>query len=242
VRRAFGIGLVALALGSAVPSYAVEFTEEDIKRLALEAILENPQIVLDAVAILREREAEATAKAQAETLSGQRNLLENDPNAPEIGNPDGDVTVVEFFDYNCPFCKRAAAEVARLLDKDKNVRVVYREWPILSEGSVVAARASLAARNQGKYQEFHEALMGLKGRADEASVMRTAKDVGLDLDQLRADMEAPEIDEHLQTTAALAQQLGFNGTPSFVIGNGLAPGFVELSELEAMVEQARSEE
>ena len=231
-----------MALGSASPSPAAEFTEEEIKRLALEAILENPEIVLEAVEILREREAEAASRAKEEVLSNQRNLLENDPNAPEIGNPDGDVTVVEFFDYNCPFCKRASAEVAQLLEKDANVRVVYREWPILSEGSVVAARASLAARNQGKYQEFHEALMGLKGRADEASVMRVAKDVGLDLDRLREDMAAPEIDEHLQTTSALAQQLGFNGTPSFVVGDGLAPGFIELNELEAMVAEARAAE
>ena len=231
-----------MALGSASPSSAAEFTEEEIKRLVLEAILENPEIVLEAVEILREREAEAASRAKEEVLSNQRNLLENDPNAPEIGNPDGDVTVVEFFDYNCPFCKRASAEVAQLLEKDANVRVVYREWPILSEGSVVAARASLAARNQGKYQEFHEALMGLKGRADEASVMRVAKEVGLDLDRLREDMAAPEIDEHLQTTSTLAQQLGFNGTPSFVVGDGLAPGFIELNELEAMVAEARAAE
>ncbi len=240
-RGALALALALSAAGLPAPA-AAEFTEEEIKRLALEAILENPQIVLDAVAILRQREAEAAAAAQRELLSEQRMLLERDPNAPVVGNPEGSVTVVEFMDYNCPYCKRAAGEVAALLDGDGDIRVVYREWPILGEGSVYAARAALAARRQGKYPQMHERLMGLRGRVDEAAVLRVAREIGLDIEQLQADMQAPEIDEHLETSRWLAEQLGFSGTPSFVIGDALAPGFVELEQLQSMVAAARAAE
>ncbi len=125
----------------------------------------------------------------------KRQLLERDPNAPVLGNPEGDVTVVEFFDYNCPYCRRAMSEVQGLLDADQDVRLVYREWPILGEGSVFAAKAALAAREQGKYEEFHWALMGMEERAEEASVMRLAEEIGLDVEKLRADMDAPEVQE-----------------------------------------------
>jgi protein-disulfide isomerase len=125
------------------------------------------------------------------------------------------------------------------MDADANVRLVYREWPILGEGSVFAAKAALAARKQGKYEEFHWAMMSMNGRAEEASVLRVAAEVGLDIDQLRLDMEAPEIDEHLTTSMSLAQSLGFNGTPSFVIGDELVPGFVEQPQLEEIVDSTR---
>ena len=130
-------------------------------------------------------------------------------------------------------------EVQGLLEADPNVRLVYREWPILGEGSVFAAKAALAARKQGKYEEFHWALMGMNGRAEEASVMRVAEEVGLDVDQLRRDMDAPEIDEHLTTSMSLSQSLGFNGTPSFVIGEELVPGFVEQAQLAEIVGSVR---
>ncbi len=134
-------------------------------------------------------------------------------------------------------------EVQGLMDADANVRLVYREWPILGEGSVFAAKAALAARKQGKYEEFHWAMMSMNGRAEEASVLRVAAEVGLDIDQLRLDMEAPEIDEHLTTSMSLAQSLGgFNGTPSFVIGGDeLVPGgFVEQPpQLEEIVASTR---
>ncbi len=121
------------------------------------------------------------------------------------------------------------------------MRLVYREWPILGEGSVFAARAALAARNQGLYEEFHWALMGMKGRAEESSVLRVAADIGLDIEQLRKDMDSPEIDEHLSTSMDLTRSLGFNGTPSFVIGDNLLPGFVEQSVLEESVESVRKD-
>lgn len=154
--------VAAIGASLASPVAAQELSEERIKELALEAILENPQIVMDAVAILREREAEAQVASAAETLANQRDLLERDENAPVLGNPDGDVTVIEFFDYNCPYCRRAKPTIEGLIAADPNVRVVFREFPILGDDSVLAARAALAARAQGMYEEFHWALIDRK--------------------------------------------------------------------------------
>lgn len=228
-----------LFLGTA-PAMAQEFTEAEIKQLALQAILENPDIVMEAVAILQARDEEAAAEQARDTLSERRSQLERDPNAPVLGNPDGDVTVVEFFDYNCPYCRRAGEQVSAMLAADDNVRVVYREWPILGEGSTFAARAALASRAQDKYAEFHEALMAARGRVDETSVMQIAAGLGIDVTQLRRDMDDPSVQDHIDTTMALAQSLGFSGTPSFVIGEALAPGLVDAEQLLAMIEDARN--
>ncbi len=234
--------VLAVVLAAAPFGALADTMDEDrVKELVLEAIRENPKIVMEAVEILQRRDAEAQAELQAETLTNQRLLLEQDLNAPVLGNPDGDVTVIEFFDYNCPYCRQAMSEVQGLLDADPNVRLVYREWPILGDGSVFAARAALASRNQGKYEEFHWALMGMDGRAEEASVMRIANQVGLDIDQLLDDMESAEIDAHLAESTRLSQALGFNGTPSFVVGNELLPGFVEEALLLEVVQKTRDE-
>jgi len=216
--------------------------EDRIKELVLEAIRENPGIVFEAAQLFEQQQQALQAQAAAQVLDTEKATLENDPNAPVLGNPDGDVTVVEFFDYNCPYCRRVKPEMEALLAADPNVRVVYREWPILGDGSVFAARAALASRNQGKYEEFHWAMMQLKERAEEASILRTAENIGLDVAQLRSDMNGPEIEEHIQTSMRLAQSLGFSGTPSFVIGDSLAPGLIQADQMIELVDQARAAE
>ena len=228
---------VAFIFGT--PALAQSFSEDQIKQLVLEAIRENPEIVMEAVEILRQRQEEIKGSQARAALANYRDQLENDPNAPVLGNPDGDVTVVEFFDYNCPYCRRAKPVLEELLAADPNVRLVFREWPILGEGSVFAARAALAARKQGKYEEFHWAMMTLKGRADEASTLRVAEEIGLDLDRLRAEMDAPEIDDHFALSMELTQALGFSGTPSFVVGDNLIGGLVDAEALIEAVEMAR---
>ena len=233
---------MALAVTLVIPlaSHADALNEDRVKELVLEAIRENPEIVLEAVQIIERREQERQAAAAASVLSENRDLLENDPNAPVLGNPDGDVTVVEFFDYNCPYCRRVKPNIEALLDEDPNVRLVYREWPILGDGSVFAARAALAAREQGKYEEFHWALMGMQGRAEEASVIQVAQEIGLDIAQLRRDMQAPEIDAHIAASMEMSRQLGFNGTPSFVIGDALVPGVIEADQMIRLTQEARA--
>ena len=225
-----------------IPFTAVadELTEDRIKELVLEAIRENPGIVFEAAQLFEEQQQANQALVAAQVLASERDALERDPNAPVLGNPDGDVTIVEFFDYNCPYCRRVKPHMEALLAADPNVRVVYREWPILGEGSVFAARAALASRNQGKYNEFHWAMMGLNGRAEEATVISAAEKIGLNIAQLRRDMNAPEIDEHIQTSMRLSRAIGFSGTPSFVIGDSLAPGLIDAEQMISLVNQARA--
>ena len=208
MKIAMAMPLVALLLAP-LASHADALSEDRVKELVLEAIRENPEIVLEAVQIIERREQERLAVAAASVLSETRDLLENDPNAPVLGKPEGDVTVVEFFDYNCPYCRRVQPHIEALLDEDPNVRLVYREWPILGDGSVFAARAALAAREQGKYEEFHWALMGMQGRAEEASVIQVAREIGLDIAQLRRDLQAPEIAAHIAASMEMSRQLGF---------------------------------
>ena len=208
---------------------AQELNEADIKRLALEAILEKPEILIEALSILQERENAALVEAQSTALTELRDDFEQ--NAPIFGNLDGSVTLVEFFDYNCGYCRRAAPEVKAVLETSKDVRIVYREFPILGPGSEIAARASLAARNQGKYQQFHEAMMALNGQAVEASVMKIAGDVGLDLEVLKTDMQSDLVNEHIAASLRLAEALGITGTPTFVLGDEIIPGVIERGTL-----------
>lgn len=231
--------LFAVAIAFTQPTFADTLSEDRVRELVLDTIRKNPRIVLEAVQIIEQQEQELKAAATAAVLSEKRELLENDPNAPVLGNPDGDVTIVEFFDYNCPYCRRVKPQIETLLEEDKNVRLVYREWPILGDGSTFAARAALASRAQGKYEEFHWGLMGMNGKAEEASVMRVAEQIGLDIAKLRRDMEAPEISNHIQTSMEMSRELGFTGTPSFVIGDELVPGVIEAAQMIKLVEKAR---
>ena len=243
--------LTALVVGLAPgPAMGQPHTDQQIKRLALDALRESPELVLEiirdnpevvtqAVAILQERERAQQAQAAQAALATHRDALFSQP-GPMLGNPDGDVTIVEFFDYNCVHCRRSSRVLHDLLEADDQIRVVLREWPILGEGSRFAARASLAAGQQDQYQAFHRALMDLPGEATEASVISTARTLGLDVSKLRRDMAAPEVDAHLERSDQLARALRLTGTPAFVVGNTLVPGFTSLERLQDLVQQSRS--
>ncbi len=218
------------------------FTPEE--RQAFESIirdylLKNPDVILEVLNSLRERERLATAQRSREQLAVRRDDLLNDPDSPVGGNPEGDVTIVEFFDYRCPYCRTVAPTLAQLLEEDREIRFVYKEWPILGPVSEVAAKAALAAREQDLYEEFHKALMTYPGQLTEDTVFQLGNRVGLDEGRLRRDMEAPEIKDSLDRTRALAAALGITGTPAFVIGDQLVPGAASLSDLRALVKQAR---
>ncbi|MFS8180656.1 DsbA family protein [Pseudovibrio denitrificans] len=239
--RTFSIFMMVLfASGTnALADVSKTLSEEHIKELALEAILENPTIIEEAIQRLQKVRQEQRQAGVKNIIELRRDTLENDPNAPILGNPSGDVTLVEFFDYNCPYCKRAKPELEALLENDTNVRLVFREWPILGAGSVFAARAALAARKQGKYEDFHWALMGFKGRIDETSTMKVARQIGLDIEQLKSDMEDPSITEHIQLSMTLAQDLNITGTPSFVVGDDVFPGLLTRDQLAEVVAENR---
>jgi len=216
------------------PATSQTLSEKDIKRLALEAILENPKIVMDAINILRDRDEANKGLSQKQAYLDNKELLVMDPNAPVLGNPNGDITIVEFFDYNCGYCKKAMPVMQALMENDNNLRVVYREFPILSAGSVFASRAALASRVQGKYLEFHEALMSAQ-KVDETSVIVIARKIGLDVNKLIIDMEHPAVSEHIQTSRDLADALQFTGTPSFVIGNELVGGYIPVEAMAKII-------
>ncbi len=168
----------------------------------------------------------------------QAELLQ-DSASPVGGNADGDITVIEFFDYNCGYCKKAAPTVTSLIARDAGVRVIYKEFPILGPQSIIAARAALAAAKQGKYSEFHQQMMA-RDQADDASIKRVADQLGLDHGVLLKDMETPEITEAIDRNYRLAADLGIEGTPAFIVGERMMPGAVGLESLAAIVTAERN--
>lgn len=236
----FSLGLM---LSSATAVIADEVSTEDrakIESMVREYLLENPEVIVEAMTVFQQRQAEAEAAAVARAIEELMPDLAFDNNSPVSGNPDGDVTVVEFFDYRCSYCKRVGPDVQALMDNDSGIRFVYKEWPILGPESVFAARAALASREQGRYGEYHEALMNARS-ITEASVIEIAAEIGLDVDRLKLDMQSPAIDAHLQKTGELANKLGINGTPAFVFGNELVKGAISGAQMAQLVETVREQ-
>ncbi len=205
-------------------------------------LLDHPNVVVEVLQLLRARDKQAEAQKGRANLVKYRDTLLNDPTSPVGGNPNGDVTVIEFFDYHCGYCKRVLPTVRAMLDEDPGVRIVYKEYPILGPASVLAARAALASLRQdaGKYRVFHETMMASKARLNERRILDIAEEVGFDPDRLKADMNDPEIEGTIQRNLALADSLGINGTPTFVIGDTIVPGAVDLDTLRSLIAKARS--
>ena len=168
-----------------------------------------------------------------------RKALERDPTAPVLGNPEGDITLSVFFDYNCPHCRKMVGPIGTLISSDPQLRVVYREWPVFGEGSDFAARASLASLETGKYWQFHTGLMAMKGRAEEASVLRVARQLGLDQAALRRGMEAEPVTRHIGLSFQLAEHMGLMGTPTFIAGDEAVFGEQSRTDLAALVARGR---
>ena len=211
-----------------------------IEQVVRDYLMKNPQVIFEAARSYQEqqqRQRGDMAKAQLKSLSEE---VFRDPASPVAGNPRGDVTVVEFFDYQCGYCKSVLDDVRQLLKADPKVRFVFKEYPILGPNSVVAARAALAAREQGKYLEFHNALMETKGQLDQGAIERAARSVGLDIDRLKRDMAKPEIDQALQRNRQLGDALDIQGTPAFIIGSQIVPGALNFDKLKALVAEARA--
>ncbi len=168
-----------------------------------------------------------------------RKSLERDPTAPVLGNGDGNITLSEFFDYNCPYCRKMVPLMSQLVREDPQLRLVHREWPVFGADSEFAAKASLASLKQGKYWQLHAALMTMEGRAEEASVMRIARQVGLDEARLREDMQGPDPERHVTMSFLLGDHMGLRGTPSFICGDEVVFGEMDLQELRDLVARGR---
>ena len=168
-----------------------------------------------------------------------RKALERDPTAPVLGNPQGDITLTEFFDYNCPFCRKMVDPMHRLISSDPQLRVVFREWPVFGADSDFAARASLASLQQRTYWPFHTALFRIRGRVTEAATMRAARETGLDIPRLERDMQSEPVERHIANSHLLAEHMGLVGTPTFVAGDEGAFGEYGLADLRGLVKRAR---
>ncbi|HXV23007.1 MAG TPA: DsbA family protein [Alphaproteobacteria bacterium] len=205
-------------------------------------LLEHPEVLVEALQRYQQQQQIDAAGQDRAAIAAHRDALLSDEAAPVGGNPEGDVTLVEFFDYNCPYCRRVAPAVLEAEQKDPQLRVVYKEFPILGPNSDYAARAALAAHRQSqeKYIELHKALMASSGVVDEARVLETARSVGLDLGRLKADMEDPVIAEAIAGNLALAEALRITGTPGFVIGDIVFRGATDTASILGLIKRARS--
>lgn len=210
-----------------------------IESIIHDYLMKNPQVLIDALHAAEDklkRDADATA---SRSVAEHRKEILDDPATPVAGNPKGGVSVVEFFDYRCPYCKEAEPSLDKLLTQDHQLRFVYKEFPILGPASVTAAHAALAAQRQGKYQAFHTAMMAARGNINDDTVYQVAGSVGLDVARLKRDMASPEVAEALKANLELADVLEIHGTPAFIIGNKVVPGVVDLDALQKMIADAR---
>ncbi len=237
--------LAFAAIVTTLPAAAEEALNPAQKQ-AVEAIVrdylrDHPEMILEALQGLElRREAEQQERAR-QALAERRNDLHNDPTTPVEGNPKGDVTLVEFFDYRCGYCKSVSATVAEVVRQDGNVRLVMKEFPILGPASVIASRAALAAwrLERAKYLPFHKAMMDNKGELSESRVMQIAASQGLDTSRLAKAIQDPEIDGALLRNMELAKALDINGTPAFVIGGQVVPGAIGADGLKKLIAEAR---
>ena len=230
------------ALSDLGPSSFSDAQKDELGTIIRDYLVANPDVVLEVLQIIQRQAQEGQTQASrpsGNAVAANADALYKAVNDPSVGNPEATVTVVEFFDYHCPFCKRISTSVAELIANDDDVRVVYKEFPVFGDDSVFASRAALAAQKQGLYKEFHLALMGNRGRLNERLVMRHAERVGLDVDQLRQDMEAPEVNATIQENYRLAQALGIRGTPGFIIGDEIIPGALDLRTMRRLVRAQR---
>jgi protein-disulfide isomerase len=198
----------------------------------------HPEVIEQSLqGLLAKREAELKERHKAALATKQNELL-HDPVSPVSGNPKGEITLVEFYDYRCGFCKKAASAVTELQKVDPRVRVVYKDFPILGEPSELAAKAALASQAQGKHQAFHEALLASHADMSKEAILKVAVNVGLDAKRLEADMANPKWQAVIEKNRALARELGISGTPGFIVGNELVSGWLDLKGLKELIARA----
>ena len=205
---------------------------EELTQIVKDILIANPEIMLEVQNALEARMDKIQTERMAVALKENANELFRPTGSPIAGNPKGDLPVIEFFDYNCGYCKKAFTEVSSFIEKDKKTRFILKEFPILSKGSEEAARVALAAKMQGKYWEFHRAMLESTGQANEATALKTAEKLGIDMARLKRDMGSAEVKKEIEDTRALAAKMGIQGTPHFIVGDKIIPGAPEnLAEL-----------
>ncbi len=220
-------------------SSATQLTKADVEKIIRGYLISNPEVLMEAQQAF-EKKQRARQKAKAtESIKGNAKALFHSPMSPIGGNKNGNVVVVEFFDYNCPYCRQSAKQLNSFVEEDKNVKVIYKEFPIFGGASEQAAKAALASKAQGKYKEFHEALLAGKKRLTPSAIFAKAKEVGLDVEKLKKDMNSDEVKKEIAEVAKLANELGIQGTPAYLVGDNLIPGAPQ-NLVERMKKHAKS--
>jgi protein-disulfide isomerase len=245
--RLLAPALFALALCGTPPSASAQSFSDgqrgDIETIVRNYLLAHPEVLEEAMAELSKRQAAAEAEKHEAGVAKNAETIFNSPRGVVLGNKDGDVTFVEFFDYNCGYCKRAMADMLDLMKSDPKLKVVLKEFPVLSQGSVEAAQVAVAVRMQDpsgkKYLDFHQKLLGGRGAADKARAMAAAKEAGLDTARIEKDLASPEVRATIEENFKLAEAMGMNGTPSYVIGKQVVIGAVGLDNLKEKIGVAR---
>jgi protein-disulfide isomerase len=240
------IAAAALALAAAAPLHAQGFSEGqrgEIEKIVKEYVLAHPEVLQEALSEMEKRQAAAETEKHKSAVKEYSQALFDSSRQVNLGNPQGDVTMVEFFDYNCGYCKRALSDMLDMLKNDPKLKIVLKEFPVLGQGSVEAAQVAVAVRMQDKtgkkYLDFHQKLLGGRGQADRARALAVAKEVGLDMARLEKDAASDEVKATIDESMKLAEALGVNGTPSYVVGADVVVGAVGLAALKDKVETAR---
>jgi protein-disulfide isomerase len=239
--------LLAVALCGMPPAASAQsFSDSqrgDIESIVRNYLIAHPEVLEEAMAELSKRQASAEAEKHQAGIASNADKIFNSPRGVTLGNKDGDVSFVEFFDYNCGYCKRAMADMLDLMKTDPNLKIVLKEFPVLSEGSVDAAKVAVAVRMQDpsgkKYLDFHQRLLGGRGPADKTRALAAAKEAGLDTARIEKDFGSPEVRATIEENFKLAEAMGMNGTPSYVIGKQVVIGAVGLEGLKEKIGVAR---
>ena len=219
-----------------VPSAAM--SKSDVEKIVKNYLLENPEVIFDAIDRLKAKESDQRLVSLRDKAKEHATQLYREPEPIIAGNPKGDITIVEFFDYRCPYCKKVKAVMADLMKQDQGIKLILKEFPILSKESELAARAAVASVPQGKYWDFHLALMGAE-ELSEDSIFAIAKSTGIDVDKLRKEMKNPKVDARLEEVQRLGQVIGVDATPTFFIGDSPFTGAMTLKEMKDAVAAAR---
>jgi protein-disulfide isomerase len=237
--RRFLLTLPILALSCAAAVAAAAPDKRALAEAIRSYLLEHPEVIIQSLEKYEKEQRDAREKASANALTARQDDLYNHPMTPVTGNPKGDVTIVEFFDYQCGYCKRTLQHMLEVQKEDPRVRIAWKELPILGPTSEIAARAAMAAKRQDKYLEFHIEVMANRGPLTEDRIFQLAAKAGVDVTRMKRDMGDPAIEKYLQETLLLAQQLGINGTPGFVIGGKLVAGAIDKDQMKALIAEAR---
>ncbi|MCJ9428968.1 DsbA family protein [Kordiimonas marina] len=246
IKFAKSLLVAGLMLAPTVSAAAQDMTPAErakIETVVHDYLMQHPEVIIQSIQELQRRQ---TVAQMLPTINLYRDYLEHEKGAPVLGNPNGDVTIVEFFDYRCPYCKHSFPVLQKLMKEDGNIRLVPRQYPILDRPgapavSLMAAKAALASNLQGKFAEFHDALMAYPDRLTEDGLYKVAASVGLNVDKLKADMKDKMIEKSIQNTLAIGKDIGFNGTPGYIVGDDIILGAEGYDRLKQAVDRARAD-